>query len=130
MTICVELLKEIDLNGCWHRIGDMIEVDRETNDAVIIDVGNGVELHLKKGIHVTVMSPKLTTMYLHGCKESSYETAKELGLSDGAVEKFRHALYEVEFDLEIYPNGTYKILEVREGSQELRPVDAHQLRRP
>lgn len=49
-------------------------------------------------------------MYLHGSKESGYEAGKKLKLKKAALEKFMYALYEVEFELEVETDGSYKIL--------------------
>jgi hypothetical protein len=42
-----------------------------------------------------------TLLYLHGSKESNYETAGELGLSDEASRQFAYTCYEVTVTLEI-----------------------------
>ena len=64
-----------------------------------------------------------TTMHLHGDKDSNYDIAQGLGLSEAAQDQFKYALYEVEFDVEVDANGEYTILEVRENGQVLRPVN-------
>lgn len=59
--------------------------------------------------------PKKITTYLHGSKDTAYETAMEIGLSEEAYrEEFRGLLYEIEFDILVQEDGTYRILEVRE----------------
>lgn len=53
-------------------------------------------------------------MYLHSNKESNYETGKELGLSDEAMDKFRYALYEVELEVEVdMETGISKIISAK-----------------
>ncbi|KKM16816.1 hypothetical protein LCGC14_1682090 [marine sediment metagenome] len=106
----------------WQK-DDMMEADKETTHSFIINLDeNGSQLILTKGLSAESVDPKTTTMYLHSSKESSYETAKELGLSEDAAEEFCYALYEVGFVLEVFPDGKYKILEVTEGEQKLVPV--------
>ena len=63
------------------------------------------------------------TRHLHSDKESNYDTAEGLGLSEEAQKEFAYALYEVEFDLEVNEDGTYKILKVTDGDNVLLPVD-------
>lgn len=58
--------------------------------------------------------PKKITTYLHSDKESNWSLADEMGLKGEAAENFSYALYEVKFILEVYEDGTYKILEVKE----------------
>lgn len=54
---------------------------------------------------------KVIKMYLHSSKDSNYEKAEELGLSEEATQKFKYALYEVEFDVEVdMETGDTKIL--------------------
>lgn len=40
-----------------------------------------------------------TTLYLHGSKESNYDTANELGLKDEAAKTFAYTGYEVAFTI-------------------------------
>lgn len=59
--------------------------------------------------------PKQVSVYLHGDKESNWDTAQKIGLSEEAfTEKFKYALYEVEFNLEVNEDGTYKILSYKD----------------
>jgi len=52
-------------------------------------------------------------MYLHSSKDSNNELGEKLGLSEKAMEVFKYALYEVEFDVEIdEENGEVTILAV------------------
>jgi hypothetical protein len=56
---------------------------------------------------------KVIKMYLHGDKDSNYEKAEELGLSEKAIENFAYFGYEVEFDVELDTDtGDTKILTV------------------
>ena len=68
--------------------------------------------------------------YLHGSKESNWEEMEEMiedGLFDGWSdvqkddfrEQFIYSLYEVELELEIYSDGTTKIVEVN-GNKVIR----------
>lgn len=51
--------------------------------------------------------------YAHSTKESMYDLGESLGLKDGALGMFKHALTEVRFEIEIDPEtGQYKILTV------------------
>ena len=43
--------------------------------------------------------------------------------SDAFHRNFHYALYEILIDLEVYEDGSYKILEIRDGDQVLRPID-------
>ena len=59
--------------------------------------------------------PKKTTIYLHSNKEAMYDRGAELGLSEEAIaDKFRGCLYELAVNIEVYEDGTYKILSVSE----------------
>lgn len=40
-------------------------------------------------------------MYLHGSKEDNWDKGEEIGLSEKALDKFKYALYEVEFEIEV-----------------------------
>lgn len=66
--------------------------------------------------------PKATTMYLHASKEYCADKVEELGLDEAFYEKFRGALYEVEFDLVVYADGTYTIAEIRDGGDRFVPA--------
>ena len=44
---------------------------------------------------------KTINMYLHSCKESNSDLGEEIGLSGEALSNFRHALSEVEFEVEV-----------------------------
>lgn len=58
-----------------------------------------------------------TKMYLHSSKDSNIRLGKELGLSEDALELFKFALYEVEFDVEVNTeNGEVEIIAV-DGNQ-------------
>lgn len=56
--------------------------------------------------------------YLHSSKEDNWETAMKYGFiedydDDGEfMQNFRGNLYEVEFELEVYKDGTSKIIKV------------------
>ncbi len=47
------------------------------------------------------MAKKIIPYYMHSDKESNWDYADELGLSDVAQDKFRYTGYEVKFDLEV-----------------------------
>ena len=51
-------------------------------------------------------------VFLHSNKESMWEKAEEIGLSEEAIKMFKYALSEVEFTLDVNDDGTYEILEV------------------
>jgi hypothetical protein len=60
---------------------------------------------------------KIVTAYLHSERDSMYELAKEIGLSDEVIEKsgFTRALYEVTVELEVdMATGEYKIISFNE----------------
>lgn len=61
-------------------------------------------------------------MYLHSNKETNYDQADALGLSEEAQDEFRSALYEVEFDMEITEDGKYTIVEIRDGKDRFVPA--------
>lgn len=60
--------------------------------------------------------------YLHSDKESNLDTAEGLGLDEKAQDEFMYALYEVEFQLEVNKDGSYKILKVIDGDNVLIPT--------
>lgn len=60
--------------------------------------------------------------YLHSDKESNLDTAEGLGLDEKAQNAFMYALYEVEFQLEVQADGSYKILKVIDGDNVLIPT--------
>ena len=60
--------------------------------------------------------------YLHSDKESNLDTAEGLGLDEKAQNEFMYALYEVEFQLEVQADGSYKILKVIDGDNVLIPT--------
>ena len=65
------------------------------------------------------MAKEVIKMYLHGSKESNYETGKEMGLKGKALDNFCYALYEVEFDVEVdRDTGAIEILKC--DGQELK----------
>ena len=62
-----------------------------------------------------------TKEYLHSCKDSNADSILELGkehgveISDEALYKFKSALYEVEFDLEVdLETGEYTVLGMKD----------------
>lgn len=63
------------------------------------------------------------TVYLHRDKETNLDTAQGLELNEKAQDEFMYALYEVEFDLEVNEDGSYRVTEVRDSDQVLRPVN-------
>jgi len=59
--------------------------------------------------------PKKTTVYLHSYKDCMWEKGEELGLSQEAISNnFRGCLYELAVHIEVYKDGTYKILGTEE----------------
>lgn len=42
-----------------------------------------------------------TKFYSHTAKDSNFETAERLGLSDEAIDNFKYAGYEIVFEVEI-----------------------------
>lgn len=72
--------------------------------------------------------PRRATVYLRSSKESMFEAAQDVGLdagdeeswSDSPAGKFRYALYEVRFELEVEEDGTYRIVSVTDGETVLR----------
>ena len=58
--------------------------------------------------------PIITTIYLHSSKESMLDKGKKLGLSEDACEEFMYALYEVGIEIEVYENGGYTIIGVKD----------------
>lgn len=65
--------------------------------------------------------PRPITMYLHSCKETNWDKVEHSGeldgMSDEAARTFSGTLYEVQFDLLVNHDGTYKILRVKDGSE-------------
>lgn len=54
-----------------------------------------------------------TTIYIHADKDSNYETARKLGLEEGATKMFKWALHEVAVEIEVdHHTGEYTILKV------------------
>lgn len=54
-----------------------------------------------------------TKMYLHSSKDSNNEIGEELGLSEKAMEGFKYALYDVEFEVDVNEDdGEVTILKV------------------
>ena len=61
----------------------------------------------------TVKETAVVKMYLHGCKESNWDLAEEMELSEEAAGNFAYALLEVEFDVEVnIKTGSTKIVAV------------------
>lgn len=54
--------------------------------------------------------PKNAMIYLHSDKDSNYEIADKIGLSNKASDNFRYCCSEIAIKLEINEDGTYKIL--------------------
>lgn len=56
----------------------------------------------------------IITDYLHSSKESNWEKASEIGMdqNENFMRHFRYTLYEVKFELEVYEDGTSKIIKV------------------
>jgi len=65
--------------------------------------------------------PRSVTMYLHSCKETNWDKVEHSGELDGMTDEgartFSGALYEVQFEMLVNRNGTYKILSVKDGSE-------------
>ena len=56
------------------------------------------------------------TLYLHADRDSMWEQADELGLSEDAARKFSCALYEVEFDVVVdRRTGEVTVLSINVG---------------
>lgn len=54
---------------------------------------------------------KTIKIYLHSSKDSNYDTAEDLGLSEDAQKTFAYALYEVECEVEVdMETGETKLL--------------------
>ncbi len=59
--------------------------------------------------------PKRTTIYLHSSKDSMYDRGRELGLTEEIIEeKFRNCLYELAVEIDVFEDGSYKIIGVKE----------------
>jgi len=68
----------------------------------------------KSGLFKTKF-PIKTSVYLHSNKEAMYDKGEELGLSKEAIsDNFSYCCYEVKVDIEVYEDGTYKILGIKE----------------
>lgn len=64
----------------------------------------------------------LTTMYIHGSKESNYDEADELDLTGNAREKFIYSLSEVALDVEINTTTGEVMIMAVNGSELKKPV--------
>ena len=65
-----------------------------------------------------VTTPIEHTMYLHGCKESNYEKAEEMSLSESACETFAYTLYELPVVVKTNPStGVTKMIGVKDHGQ-------------
>jgi hypothetical protein len=73
------------------------------------DVKKEIE-RLNDALENGMLWPKKHKLYLHGCKESNWETARELGLSDDGdnspSRNFAYCCYEMSLDLEIHQDGS------------------------
>lgn len=59
--------------------------------------------------------PKRITMYVHGDKDTNWETGEELGLSETTIrDNFKYCLLEVGVEIDVYQNGKYKIVGMKE----------------
>jgi hypothetical protein len=58
--------------------------------------------------------PKRITMYVHGDKETSWQTGKDIGLSEPAADRFMYALYELTVEMSVDEDGTYEIVSCTE----------------
>lgn len=55
-----------------------------------------------------------TNVYLYNDKDCMYELGKEIGLTDEALNEFRHALYEVDIKIEVDSDtGKCKIISIK-----------------
>lgn len=64
-----------------------------------------------------------TTVYVHGSREAMWEAGEEIGISEKTLWTFRHALTELEVDLEVnVDDGSHEILEIREGEKRFLPI--------
>ena len=67
------------------------------------------------GYQETQGFPKRTTIYLHSSKDSMYDKGRELGLSEEVIsEEFRSCLYELGVTIDVFKDGTYKIIGIKE----------------
>ncbi len=63
-----------------------------------------------------------TKMYLHSEKDTNYGDGGELGLQDKALDSFKYALYEVEFDVEINEETGHATIVKLNGRDVERPT--------
>jgi hypothetical protein len=56
--------------------------------------------------------PKRVTAYVHASDESMWEIGESIGLTEAANHMFKFALTELTIELEVYKNGTSKIVSV------------------
>jgi hypothetical protein len=62
--------------------------------------------------------PQVVTFYISANEDMVYEQGWEMGLDHEALEKFSYALYEIKVELEVYKDGTYKILSINDQGNE------------
>ena len=70
------------------------------------------------GAKIELPSKMIVKGYLHGEKESNYDQAEKIGLSEKSAANFVDWGYEVEFDLEV---------ERETGNTKIIAVDGHKL---
>jgi len=58
--------------------------------------------------------PKTIKYYLHGDRDTNFEIADEIGLSDEATGNFKYCCYELELTLEVNEDGTAYISAIGE----------------
>lgn len=56
--------------------------------------------------------PKLFTFYMHSGKDDNYYTGAQLGLIGEALDNFRYAGYEVEFQCMVHADGSVTAISV------------------
>jgi len=84
----------MDMTECEHKYGDSFCPKC------------GTKLHTKE----KPKFPVRTSVYLHSSKDSMYEKGEELGLSQEAINKFMYCCYEIEIEMDVNEDGSYKIL--------------------
>lgn len=65
--------------------------------------------------------PKRINCYVHSSKEAMWDKGAQLGLSEESLQRFKHALCEIEVALEVYEDGEHIVVEVKYGRTVFRP---------
>jgi hypothetical protein len=98
---------------------------KETETLAIEEFEKRIKYPTRDGFvaHCRRRMPIRAKLYLNSDKDYLWVKGKDLGLSEDARSEFAGALYEIEFEVEVEFDGTYKILQINHGTEVFVPKE-------